>query len=55
MTSKAAEVGSKRWSCATLQDGIDQILADAHQNDEQVENMEKLIKDCAFWVNGVLY
>ena len=40
-----SEVSSRKWSCSTLEDGIDQLLSEANQVDEEEENLMKAIED----------
>lgn len=36
---------SRVWSCHTLADGVDALLAEANQVEEEEEMLEKMIQD----------
>ena len=36
---------SRVWSCATLKDGIDHLVAEANKIESEEDSLERLIKD----------
>ena len=45
MTSLSLKTTSRVWSCNTLSDGMDRLLAEANEVEQEEESLEKLIQD----------